>query len=154
MSRETKSSLKLSGGVSIPLSEIETKAIQSQGPEGQKVNKVATAIQLSFDVSRSSLPEPAKRRLLNSKDHHLTREGVLIIRAQDHRSQEANRQTALRKLAEVLKSRLGLPRGAGGHSLPRLPRKNDSDPRRLDRELDRFAEGCEASSGSHLETNF
>ena len=110
MSRETKSFLKLSGGVSIPLTEIETKAIQSQGPGGQKVNKVATAIHLSFDVSRSSLPEPAKRRLLNSKDHHLTREGVLIIRAQDHRSQEANRQTALRKLAEVLRSSLVSPK--------------------------------------------
>ena len=110
MSRETKSSLKMSGGVSIPLSEIETKAIQSQGPGGQNVNKVATAIQLSFDVSRSSLPEPAKRRLLNSIDHRLTKEGVLIIRAQDHRSQEANRQTAVRKLAEVLRSSLVSPK--------------------------------------------
>jgi len=59
MSRETKSFLKLSGGISIPLSEIETNAIQSQGPGGQNVYKVATAIQLSFDVSGSSLPEPA-----------------------------------------------------------------------------------------------
>ncbi|MCH2614367.1 MAG: aminoacyl-tRNA hydrolase [Opitutales bacterium] len=106
MSRETKSFLKLSGGASIPLSEIDTKAIQSQGPGGQNVHKVATALQLSFDVSRSSLPEPAKRRLLNGIDQRITKEGVLIIRSQEYRSQEANRQTALKRLAEVLKSSL------------------------------------------------
>ena len=110
MSRETKGSLKLSGGISVPLSEIETKAIHSQGPGGQNVNKVATAIQLSFDVSRSSLPEPAKRRLLSIIDHRLTKEGVLIIRSQEHRSQEANRQTAVRKLAEVLRNSLVSPK--------------------------------------------
>ncbi len=110
MSRETKSFLKLSGGASIPLSEIDTKAIQSQGPGGQNVNKVATAIQLSFDVSRSSLPEPAKRRLLNGIDQRITKEGVLIIRSQEYRSQEANRQTALKRLAEVLKSSLVSPK--------------------------------------------
>ena len=110
MSRETKSFLELLGGISIPLSEIEIKAIQSQGPGGQNVNKVATAIQLSFDVSASSLPEPAKRRLLNSMDHRMTKEGALIIRSQEHRSQEANRQTALRKLAEVLRSSLVSPK--------------------------------------------
>lgn len=110
MSRGTKSFLKLSGGASIPLSEIETKAIQSQGPGGQNVNKVATAIQLSFDVSRSSLPEPAKRRLLNGIDQRITKEGVLIIRSQEYRSQEANRQTALKRLAEVLKSSLVSPK--------------------------------------------
>ncbi len=110
MRRETKSFLKLSGGASIPLSEIDTKAIQSQGPGGQNVNKVATAIQLSFDVSRSSLPEPAKRRLLNGIDQRITKEGVLIIRSQEYRSQEANRQTALKRLAEVLKSSLVSPK--------------------------------------------
>ena len=110
MRRETKSFLKLSGGASIPRSEIATKALQAQGPGGQNVNKVATAIQLSFDVSRSSLLEPAKRRLLNGIDQRITKEGVLIIRSQEYRSQEANRQTALKRLAEVLKSSLVSPK--------------------------------------------
>lgn len=110
MSRESKSFLKLSRGVAIPLSEFEIKAIQSQGPGGQNVNKVATAIQLSFDVSRSSLPEPAKRRLLNGMDHRMTKEGVLVIRSQEHRSQEANRQASVRRLEEILKSSLVCPK--------------------------------------------
>ena len=110
MSRASKSFLKLSGGISIPHSEIDIKAIQSQGPGGQNVNKVATAIQLSFDVSRSSLPDPAKRRLLNSMDQRITKEGVLIVRSQEHRSQEANRQSALKKLSEVLRSSLVSPK--------------------------------------------
>lgn len=105
-----KSVLKVAGGVTIPLSEIEIKAIQSQGPGGQNVNKVATAIQLNLDIARSSLPERAKRQLLKGVDHRVSKEGILMIRSQEHRSQEANRQAAFRRLSEILRSSLVVPK--------------------------------------------
>jgi len=95
--------LQITRAVNIPLAEVEITAIRSPGPGGQNVNKVATAIHLRFDIRASSLPEPFKERLLVLADHRITKDGVVVIKAGRYRSQEKNREEALRRLQELLK---------------------------------------------------
>ena len=83
-------------------SEVEISAVRAQGAGGQNVNKVSSAIHLRFDVQRSSLPEDVKARLLSRNDRRLSEEGVLVIKAQRHRSQELNRRDALARLNELV----------------------------------------------------
>jgi len=82
----------------IPESEVDITAIRAQGAGGQNVNKVSSAIHLRFDIQASSLPDMLKQRLLQLNDQRITKDGVLIIKAQNHRSQEKNREEALRRL--------------------------------------------------------
>ena len=84
--------------ISIPESELDLTAVRSAGAGGQNVNKVSSAIHLRFDVAASSLPAAVKARLLGLKDQRITRDGVVVIKAQQHRSQEMNRQEALERL--------------------------------------------------------
>ncbi|MDA9826321.1 alternative ribosome rescue aminoacyl-tRNA hydrolase ArfB, partial [Porticoccaceae bacterium] len=88
--------------MSIADSEIEFSAVRSQGPGGQNVNKVSSAIHLRFDIRGSSLPEIYQQRLLKLSDHRITKEGVVVIKAQRYRSQDKNRAEALQRLQALL----------------------------------------------------
>jgi len=92
--------------ISIPDEEIEFSAIRAQGSGGQNVNKVSSAIHLRFDIRASSLPALCKQRLIRLSDRRITSDGVIVIKAQQYRSQEQNREDALERLRELILSAL------------------------------------------------
>lgn len=100
--------LHISNSVSLPDNEIQWQAIRAQGAGGQNVNKVASAIHLRFDIGASSLPDSYKQRLLARSDQRITADGVIVIKAQQFRSQDANREDALARLAILIRS-AGVP---------------------------------------------
>ncbi|AUT03638.1 class I peptide chain release factor [Nostoc sp. CENA543] len=102
--------LQISNKITIPDSELEMSAIRSQGAGGQNVNKVSTAIHLRFNIEASSLPTFYKEQLLKLNDRRITQEGVIVIKSQEHRSQEQNREEALERLKELIKSAVVIKR--------------------------------------------
>jgi len=98
--------LNITNTLQIPESEIDFSAIRAQGSGGQNVNKVSSAIHLRFDIKASSLPDSCKQRLLSLSDQRISKQGIIIIKAQQYRTQEKNREEALKRLAELIKSAL------------------------------------------------
>jgi ribosome-associated protein len=119
--------LHINEQISIPEQELDFSAIRAQGPGGQNVNKVSSAVHLRFDVAASSLPEAVKQRILRQRDRRLSSDGVIVIKAQQYRSQEKNKNDATQRLREILLKALVRPKVRKPTKPSRTARKKRMD---------------------------
>ena len=117
--------LRITSELAIPLDEVAISFVAAQGAGGQNVNKVATAAHLRFDIRASSLPAPYKERLLALSDQRISREGIVVIKAQQHRTRERNREDALARLRDLLRRVTTTPR----KRKPTRPTRSSRDKR-------------------------
>jgi ribosome-associated protein len=102
--------LEINDQLTLPDEEIEMIGIRAQGSGGQNVNKVASAVHLRFDIQASSLPESVKARLLSLRDRRISKSGVVVIKAQEHRAYEKNREAARQRLAQLVRKAAVTPK--------------------------------------------
>lgn len=141
--RYVASMIRLKGGITLAEDEVTVTAVTAQGPGGQNVNRVATAVRLRFDAARSSLPPRVKERVLALKDRRMTKGGVIVIRAQRYRSRERNREDALERLRGLLEKAVAVPArrrktkpGKAARERRLQEKKRRSDVKKLRRPLD------------------
>ena len=124
--------------LSIPDGELEFSFIRSAGPGGQNVNKVATAVQLRFDLARSVLPEPVRQRLRQLAGHRLNDDGTVLITARSHRSQERNREEALERLRALILAALVTPKARRPTRPTRASKQRRLDSKARDQKVKRL----------------
>jgi len=129
--------LKISNSIAIPLSELEIQFIRAQGAGGQHVNKTSTAVHLFFNIRTSqALPQRLKDKLLALSDHRISKSGKVIIKSQSTRSQDSNRETALKQFVELLQQvnkvekRRIATKPTFGSKMRRLDKKNQTGNRK------------------------
>jgi len=129
---KTRDMIRISRTFDIPESEIDEKFVQSSGPGGQNVNKVATSVQLRFNIKESStLPSMVKERLKELTQNRITTDGVLIIESQSHRTQQKNRKAAREKLAQLIRKALKPPKKRKKTKPTRASHERRLDDKRL-----------------------
>jgi ribosome-associated protein len=133
--------VRITAQIEIPDDAVELHAVRSRGAGGQNVNKLATAIHLRFDLHSPSIPAAVRERLLNSGDSRITADGVVVIKAQNHRTQERNRQEALERLRQLILAGTRVPRKRKATRPPRAAKEQRLEEKKKRARLKKLRSG-------------